>query len=87
MSRPLPGNDVPVVDPKTGMMTQTWYEYFSYVSSLNLPAFAKGAPVNGQILAYSSVTGKFSLQPVVAQANNQVLIWNSGSGTWVAGAN
>jgi len=85
--KPLPGLDVPVVDPSTGQMTQTWYEYFAYVSSLNLPAFARDAPVNGQILAYSSVTGKFTLQPVVAPTNGQVLIWNSGSGTWVAGTN
>lgn len=85
--KPLPGLDVPVVDKTSGLMTQTWYEYFAYVASLNLPAFAKGTPVNGQILAYSSVTGNFTLQPVVAQTNGQVLIWNSGSGTWVAGAN
>lgn len=28
MARPLPGLDVPVTNPQTGQMTQTWYEYF-----------------------------------------------------------
>ena len=29
MASPLPGLDVPVVNPLTGLMTQTWYLYFS----------------------------------------------------------
>ena len=57
MSRPLPGNDVPVVDPKTGLMSQSWYEYFQSRKGLaNLPDVSTTAPTNGQVLIYNSTT-------------------------------
>jgi hypothetical protein len=28
MTKPLPGLDVPVVNPQTGLMTQVWYDYY-----------------------------------------------------------
>jgi hypothetical protein len=34
MAQPLPGLDVPVVDPPTGLMTQTWYNYFQNLNKL-----------------------------------------------------
>lgn len=57
MSKPLPGIDVPVVDPKTGMMSQSWYEYFQSRKGLaNLPDVSTTAPTNGQVLIYNSTT-------------------------------
>lgn len=61
MSRPLPGLDVPVVDPKTGQMTQTWYEYLSQHQKLvQLPDVSTTAPTNGQILTYVAATQKWT---------------------------
>ena len=58
MARPLPGLDVPVVDPQTGLMTQTWYEYFSQHHKLaQLPDVSTTAPTNGQVLIFTSATG------------------------------
>lgn len=41
MSKPLPGLDVPVVNPQTGLMSQTWYEFFS---GFRLGAWATWTP-------------------------------------------
>lgn len=57
MAKPLPGLDVPVVDTRTGMMTQAWYEYFQSVGKLALlPDVSTTAPTNGQVLIYNSTT-------------------------------
>ena len=57
MARPLPGLDVPVVDPQTGLMTQTWYEYFSQHHKLaQLPDVSTTAPANGQVLIWNDTT-------------------------------
>jgi len=57
MSKPLPGPDVPMIDPKTGIVTQTWYEYFQSRKGLvNLPDVSTSAPTNGQVLIYNSTT-------------------------------
>lgn len=57
MSNPLPGLDVPIVDPKTGQMTQTWYEYFtSHHKLAQLPDVSTTAPLNNQVLIYNSTT-------------------------------
>jgi len=57
MARPLPGLDVPVVDPQTGLMTQTWYEYFSQHHKLaQLPDVSTTAPTNGQVLIWNDTT-------------------------------
>jgi hypothetical protein len=57
MSKPLPGLDVPVVDPTTGQMTQTWYEYFASHDKLaQLPDVSTTAPLNNQVLIYNSTT-------------------------------
>lgn len=57
MARPLPGLDVPVVDPKTGNMNQVWYEYFQSRQTLaQLPDVSTTAPTNGQVLIYNSAT-------------------------------
>ncbi len=52
--KPLPGLDVPVVDAD-GRMTQNWYEFFASISRLNLPAFSKAAPTNGQVPIWNDV--------------------------------
>lgn len=31
--RPIPGLDVPVVDPQAGRMKQGWFDYFQYIDS------------------------------------------------------
>lgn len=52
MSKPLPGNDVPLVEPKTGMVSQTWYEYFQgrtigqYIESVVLSGSAVALTTN-----------------------------------------
>jgi hypothetical protein len=57
MAKPLPGLDVPVIDPSTGYMTQAWYEYFqSHQRLVQLPDVSKSAPTNGQVLVYNSTT-------------------------------
>lgn len=57
MSKPLPGNDVPVVDPKTGLISQPWYEYFQSRKGLaNLPDVSTTAPTNGQVLIWNDTT-------------------------------
>lgn len=57
--KPLPGVDVPVVDPKTGQMTQTWYEYFQGHHKTYLAELADvstTAPANTEVLIYNSTT-------------------------------
>lgn len=55
MAKPLPGLDVPVVDPRTGFMTLAWYEYFQSRKGLSqLPDVSTTAPTNGQVLTWSS---------------------------------
>lgn len=57
MAKPLPGLDVPVVDPRTGTMTLAWYEYFQSRKGLSqLPDVSTTAPTNGQVLVYNSTT-------------------------------
>jgi hypothetical protein len=59
--KPLPGVDVPVVDLKTGMMTQTWYEYLSSHQKLvQLPDVSTTAPTDGQVLTYVAATQKWT---------------------------
>jgi hypothetical protein len=57
MALPLPGLDVPVVDPETGRMTQAWYSYFQAHHKLSqLPDVSTTAPVTGQWLAWNDTT-------------------------------
>jgi hypothetical protein len=57
MSAPLPGLDVPVVDPRSGYMTQAWYTYFQQHQKLmQLPDVAVAAPANGQTLRWNETT-------------------------------
>jgi len=61
MSKPLPGLDVPVVDPRTGLMTQAWYEYHqSHQKLVQLPDVSTTAPTNGQTLTYVAATQKWT---------------------------
>jgi hypothetical protein len=64
--KPFPGVDVPLIatDPQTGkltgMMTQTWTEYFQSIQTFqnlaNLRDVSTTAPTNGQVLIYNSTT-------------------------------
>jgi hypothetical protein len=57
MAKPLPGLDVPVVDPQTGLMTQTWFDYFSQHQKLGqLPDVSPVAPTDTQVLKYVAAT-------------------------------
>jgi len=57
MSKPFPGNDVPLVDPQTGLMNQTWYEYFQQHHKLaQLPDVSTTAPTNNQVLTFKTAT-------------------------------
>jgi hypothetical protein len=61
MSRPLPGLDVPLVDPQTGLMTQTWAEYFQSIQKLSqLPDVSTTTPTNGQVLIWNSTTMRWT---------------------------
>jgi hypothetical protein len=55
--KPFPGIDVPLVDLKTGFMTQTWFEYFQgHIKLAQLPDVSPVAPANLQVLIYNSTT-------------------------------
>lgn len=57
MAIPLPGLDVPVVDPRTGLMTQAWYVYLqSHQKLTQLPDVSTTAPTNGQTLVYNATS-------------------------------
>lgn len=57
MAKPLPGLDVPVVNPQTGQINQAWYEYFqSHQRLTQLPDVSPVAPTNGQTLVYDSTS-------------------------------
>jgi hypothetical protein len=57
MARPLPGLDVPLVNPQTGQINQIWAEYFqSHQKLAQLPDVSTVAPTNGQVLIYNSTT-------------------------------
>jgi uncharacterized protein YfaQ (DUF2300 family) len=57
MATPLPGLDVPVVDPQTGLMTQAWYTYFQNHQKLTqLPDVSTVAPTNGQTVRYNAAS-------------------------------
>jgi len=57
MARPFPNKSDPVIDPATGTMTQTWYDYFQGIQKLGtLPDVSTTAPTNGQVLIYNSTT-------------------------------
>lgn len=59
--KPLPGPDVPMTDPKTGLVAQTWYEYFqSHQKLVQLPDVSTTAPTNGQVLTYVAATQKWT---------------------------
>lgn len=58
MARPLPGLDTPVVDPKTGLMTQIWFSYFQAHQNLTqLPDVSSTVTLtNGMTLIFNSTS-------------------------------
>jgi hypothetical protein len=53
---PKPDKSVPVLEADGKTMSQAWDEFFGYLQALNLPAFSKTAPTNGQVPIYNSTT-------------------------------
>jgi hypothetical protein len=58
MASPFPGKDVPVVDQATGMMNQTWFDYFQDHQKLTqLPDVSKTVTLtNGMTLVYNATS-------------------------------
>lgn len=57
---PKPDRSVPFLADDGRSISQAWDEYFFYLSSLNIPAFSKTAPTNGQVAIYNSTTGLYT---------------------------
>lgn len=57
-AKPLPGLDIPVVNPQTGQMTQAWYEYLQDHQKLTqLPDVNRAVTLtNGMSLIYNATT-------------------------------
>ena len=54
MAIPFPGRDTPIVDQATGMMNQSWYDFFKFHQKLSqLPDVSTTAPTNGQVLIWN----------------------------------
>lgn len=66
---PLPGPNIPVIDPATGTMTRDWYRYWTVADpilrgvlalSINDLADTDAAtPVNGQVLTWVSADSRW----------------------------
>jgi hypothetical protein len=57
VAKPLPGIDVPLVNPQTGQINQAWYEYFQGHQRLTqLPDVSPIAPTDTQVLKYVAAT-------------------------------
>jgi hypothetical protein len=59
MAKPLPGLDVPMVNPQTGQVNQAWYEYFQSQPKkfAQFPDVSTTAPTNNQVLTFKTATG------------------------------
>lgn len=57
-AKPLPGLDVPVVNPQTGQMNQAWFDYFQDHQKLTqLPDVSRTVTLtNGMTLVYSAAS-------------------------------
>lgn len=56
---PIPHSDVPLVDPKTGVIDADWYDYLSGLNRLkvsDLGDVSTTAPTNGQVMIYDATT-------------------------------
>lgn len=56
---PKPSRSTPLLNDDGKTISDAWDQYFSYLSSLNLPAVSKAAPTNGQVLIFNSTTGLY----------------------------
>lgn len=66
---PLPGPNIPVIDPSTGFMTRDWYRYWTVadpilrgVAALSLNDMADidaAAPTNGQALTWVTADNRW----------------------------
>lgn len=53
---PKPDRSSPVLNEDGRTISDVWDQYFAYISSLNLPAFSKVAPTNGQVPIFDATT-------------------------------
>lgn len=84
----LPPRDMAWFDPQTGRPTDI---FFDWAKSIDARVFREPvpitAPTKGQFMVYSEDVGSWTLQPVVAPADNEVLIYDTSTDTWIAGTN
>lgn len=57
---PKPDKSTPLIADDGKTVSQAWDEYFAFLSSLNVPAFSKTAPTNGQVPIFNSTTGLYT---------------------------
>lgn len=60
--RKMPSQAVPVVDPKTGLITPDWFLYFRSRESMglgNLADVSISSPANAETLTYNSTSTKW----------------------------
>jgi hypothetical protein len=62
MALPFPGKDTPIIDQATGMMNQTWYDYFKFhqTALAKLSDVSTTAPLDTQVLKYVAATQKWT---------------------------
>lgn len=53
---PCPDKSTPWTEDDGKTVNQVWFNYLQYLGSLNLPAFSRTAPANGQVPIYNSTT-------------------------------
>lgn len=53
---PKPDKSTPLLQADGQTINDAWDEYFGYLSALNLPAFSKTAPANGQVAIWNDTT-------------------------------
>jgi hypothetical protein len=64
MPRPLPPPQIPVIDPRTGLMTRDWYDYLRDRDRLNFADLrdvdmTTTAPTNGQHPVWNATSKKW----------------------------
>jgi len=53
---PKPDKSTPLLEADGRTVAQAWDEWFGYLQALNLPAFSKTAPTNGQVPIWNDTT-------------------------------
>lgn len=53
---PKPDKSTPLLQADGKTVSDAWDEFFGYLAALNLPAFSKTAPANGQTPIWNDTT-------------------------------